>query len=141
MKTKQQEMKHPDYSLNDPNKFNRHPFVDKETEERCKAEAEKIEAEFKRMNPFLPKPIMSKDFIRKQTGEGNAPRFSPKWFDNTFTDPVSGEPYAIPANLRKVSERICRSYDIGGLCDPMYIANVIAFELGLGDGYSNFKKA
>jgi hypothetical protein len=25
-----------------------------------------------------------------------------------------------------------------GICDPMYIMNVIAFELGIGDGRGNF---
>ena len=27
-----------------------------------------------------------------------------------------------------------------GICDPMYICNVMALELGLGDGRSNFKE-
>jgi hypothetical protein len=60
------------------------------------------------------------------------------FFDNAFTNPVTKEPYKIPPELRKASERICCSYGIRGICDPMYIANVIAKELGLGDGGSNF---
>lgn len=61
------------------------------------------------------------------------------FFIEAFTDPMTGEPYAIPENLKRLSARICRSYGIRGSCDPMYIANIIAFELGLGDGKSNFK--
>ena len=44
----------------------------------------------------------------------------------------------VPEDLRRLSERLCRSYGIRGICDPGYIANVIAKELGLGDGFSNF---
>lgn len=44
----------------------------------------------------------------------------------------------VPANIRKLAERLCRSYGIYGICDPMYIANVIAVELKLGDGFGDF---
>lgn len=60
------------------------------------------------------------------------------FFIEAFTDPVSRKPYNVPDDLKRLSTRICRSYGIRGLCDPMYIANVIAVELGLGDGLSNF---
>lgn len=63
-----------------------------------------------------------------------------EFFNNAFTDPVKGEPYPVPAALREISERICVSYGIRGVCDPMYIANIIAFELGLGDGKHSFKQ-
>ena len=43
-----------------------------------------------------------------------------------------------PPSIRRLSERICRSYGINGICDPMYIANITAFELGLGDGQGHF---
>lgn len=56
---------------------------------------------------------------------------SKEWFDEQFTTDV-------PANIRRLSERICRAYGIRGICDPMYIANITAFELGLGDGQSHF---
>ena len=56
------------------------------------------------------------------------------WWDRCFeTQPGT------PANLRRLAERLCRSYGIRGLCDPAYIANVIAVELGLGDGLGHFK--
>ena len=64
--------------------------------------------------------------------------FSKQWFDEAFSSAVNNQPYDVPANLRRLAERICRSYGIRGVCDPMYIANVAAFELGLGDGYSRF---
>jgi hypothetical protein len=64
---------------------------------------------------------------------------SAEWFNDAFTCPVTKTPEPVPANIRKLSERICRSYGIGGVCDPMYLANIIALELGLGDGQGNFK--
>jgi hypothetical protein len=66
---------------------------------------------------------------------------SKEWFDEAFTDPVTLNPIQIPASIRKLSERIVKSYNIQGICDPMYIVNVIAVELGLGDGMSNFNKS
>lgn len=47
--------------------------------------------------------------------------------------------YTVPDNIKRLSTRLCRSYGINGICDPMYIANVIAYELGMGDGSGNFK--
>ena len=44
----------------------------------------------------------------------------------------------VPPDLRRASERVCNAYNINGICDPMYIANVIAMEIGRGDGQSNF---
>lgn len=61
------------------------------------------------------------------------------FYKEAFTDPVTKKPYVMPAVLKKISRRICESYGIRGICDPMYIANTIAMELGLGDGRSNFK--
>ncbi len=58
---------------------------------------------------------------------------SPAWFDETF---VNVRP--VPPQLRKMSERMCRTYHIRGVCDPMYIANVAAFELGVGTGSGTF---
>lgn len=36
--------------------------------------------------------------------------------------------YEVPDNLKLASMSICNRYDIKGICDPMYIANVIAKE-------------
>ena len=62
------------------------------------------------------------------------------FFAEAFTNPVTRKPYDVPADIRKAAERIVGSYGIRGICDPMYIANVIALELGRGDGHSNFTK-
>ncbi len=61
-----------------------------------------------------------------------------RFFAEAFTHPVTRDPYQVPPALKQVATRLCRSYGIRGVCDPMYIANVIAVELGLGDGLSNF---
>lgn len=57
-----------------------------------------------------------------------------KFFDRAFAG------MNIPEDFRRLSERLCVSYGINGFCDPGYIANVIAFELGLGDGKGHFTK-
>jgi hypothetical protein len=46
----------------------------------------------------------------------------------------------VPVDIRRASERICTSYGIRGLTDPMYIANVIALETGRGDGKGDFHR-
>lgn len=61
-----------------------------------------------------------------------------EWFDEAFTNPVTREPYPIPDDLREAATRIVRAYGIRGICDPMYIANVIAMETGRGNGESEF---
>lgn len=72
-------------------------------------------------------------------------RWTPEAFDEAFTKPVSDHdpvpvpvPYDVPSDIRCAAERICMSYRIRGICDPMYIANLIAKALGRGDGQSNF---
>jgi hypothetical protein len=64
-----------------------------------------------------------------------------KWFAECFTNPVTREPYVFPDYLRALSERVCRAFYIRGVSDPMYIVNIAAFELGLGDGQGNFHSA
>ena len=59
-------------------------------------------------------------------------------FDHAFTNPVTGEPYPVPADIRRAATLICQSYGLRGISDPMYVANVIAQETGRGDGQSNF---
>ncbi len=43
-----------------------------------------------------------------------------------------------PPDIRKAAERIVRAFGIRGICDPGWIANIIAFETGRGDGRSHF---
>lgn len=61
------------------------------------------------------------------------------FFKEAFTDPITRQTYQVPEDIKRLATRLCRSYGIRGICDPMYIANVIAFELCLGDGQGNFK--
>lgn len=53
-----------------------------------------------------------------------------------FTKAFKG--YNAPERLKAAASRICVAYGIRGICDPMYIANLIAVELGLGDGKNSF---
>lgn len=46
----------------------------------------------------------------------------------------------IPEDIKKIAIRICDAYGIRGICDPVYICNIIAVEQGRGDGKSNFTK-
>ena len=43
-----------------------------------------------------------------------------------------------PPDIRRAAERITRAYGIRGISDPGYIANVIALEIGRGDGKGSF---
>lgn len=44
----------------------------------------------------------------------------------------------VPEKLKQVSEVICYRFCIDGQCDLMYICNVIAYELGIGNGEGEF---
>jgi len=48
----------------------------------------------------------------------------------------------LPENWQRAIKRVYRSYPKDclpqGLCDPVYICNTIALELGIGDGQGNF---
>lgn len=78
-----------------------------------------------------PKPTLE-ETIKDLNAQNEA------FFKEAFTDPLTRAPYQIPEDLKRLARRLCQSYGIRGVCDPMYIANVIAFELGLGDGRSHF---
>jgi hypothetical protein len=53
-----------------------------------------------------------------------------------FNEAFSG--YTVPPGIRAISETICSTFNIRGTADPMYIANVFAYELKVGDGQHNF---
>lgn len=74
--------------------------------------------------------------IRLKSSDTPLETFSPDWFDYTFQD-VNG----LTSQLRSMSERMCREFNIKGICDPLYVAKIVAFELGIGDGCSNFTGA
>jgi hypothetical protein len=59
-------------------------------------------------------------------------------FDRAFTNPVTGEPYDVPEDIRAAAEQVILAYGIQGECDPMYVANVIAKHTGRGDGEHTF---
>lgn len=60
-------------------------------------------------------------------------RHNKKWFDAAFGQ-------EIPDAIRRPAETFCQVFNIQGSSDPMYIANVIAFNLGLGDGRGSFNE-
>jgi len=47
----------------------------------------------------------------------------------------------VSPDMRAIAEWFCSHFDVNGLCDPMYIANVSAVELDVGDGMGNFTGA
>ncbi len=46
--------------------------------------------------------------------------------------------YKVPEDIRVRTDAIITRFVINGLCDPMYIANVIAYRTGCGDGAGTF---
>ncbi len=59
--------------------------------------------------------------------------------DQAFLDKAFKEYPEVPKDLRRVAERIVSAYNIRGICDPIYIANIIAYETGRGNGCSEFE--
>lgn len=53
-----------------------------------------------------------------------------------FEDAFRG--YEVPEKIKNISMAICERFVISGICDPIYICNVIAAENGIGDGMSHF---
>lgn len=46
--------------------------------------------------------------------------------------------YEVPERIKKASKELCTRFNIIGICDPMYISNVIALESGSGTGGGEF---
>ena len=65
-------------------------------------------------------------------------KYSEEYWEKRF-DNVSHE---VPERVKKAIKRIYNAYPVDcmpqGTCDPMYIMNVLAYELGFGDGQGNF---
>lgn len=59
----------------------------------------------------------------------------PGFFEEAFRDAE------LPQPLRVFAEAFCIRFIVRGSSDPMYCANVTAFETGLGDGRGNFNAA
>ena len=47
---------------------------------------------------------------------------------------LSSEPDKVKNAIKRIYEAYPKECMPQGICDPMYIINVIAFELGIGDG-------
>lgn len=47
---------------------------------------------------------------------------------------------SVPAAIRRLALDFCATYGITGVSDPMYISNVVAHEVGLGDGQGHFEE-
>lgn len=63
-----------------------------------------------------------------------------RFFIGYVAPPEVDEMEKVPFEIRTASQLIRDKFDIKGICDPMYICNLIATELNLGDGMSNFGK-
>lgn len=48
------------------------------------------------------------------------------------------EGYNVPKNIKRISKEICKRFAIFGICDPMYISNVIAAGSNIGNGQGDF---
>ncbi len=57
--------------------------------------------------------------------------YTKDWFDELI-------PETVPEPIRKFSEWFIQRHRIRGLCDPMWVCNLVAFECGLGDGCGIF---
>lgn len=53
-----------------------------------------------------------------------------------YVDAFKG--YAVPENIKNIAILISKRFAINGICDPMYISNVVAYTCGIGDGKGNF---
>lgn len=63
-----------------------------------------------------------------------------QYTDEEWAERVSVNDY--PEPVRRAIRRVYESYPKDcmpkGICDPAYIMNILAFELGFGDGQGNF---
>lgn len=54
------------------------------------------------------------------------------FFEEAFKD------YQVPSKIRAFAEAFCIRFNIRGICDPAYCANITALELKVGDGCGKF---
>ena len=66
------------------------------------------------------------------------PKYPDEYWEKRF-EFMSNQP---PERVKQAIRRVYNCYPVEcmpqGLCDPMYIMNVLAVELGIGDGQGNF---
>ena len=61
-----------------------------------------------------------------------------KYNDEYWKDRLDSEPERVKKAIKRVYEAYPKNCLPQGLCDPMYIMNVIAVETGAGDGCGKF---
>lgn len=59
---------------------------------------------------------------------------SQEWFDEAFSKANN----KVPPVLRSFCEAFCKKYRLTGTADPLYVANVVASQMGFGDGAGTF---
>ncbi|MEZ1440049.1 hypothetical protein QVM41_27720 [Pseudomonas shirazica] len=60
------------------------------------------------------------------------PALQPGFFEEAFKD------YKVPPKIRAFAEAFCIRFNVRGICDPAYCANLVAVELKVGDGCGKF---
>lgn len=70
------------------------------------------------------------------TSPTNRPPMPPERRAGLFADGFGDA--SVPADMRALSEWFCTRFDVRGVCDPMYVANVAAVELQIGNGRGEF---
>ncbi|OAS07725.1 hypothetical protein AYO08_10360 [Pseudomonas putida] len=60
------------------------------------------------------------------------PALQPGFFEEAFKD------YQVPPKIRAFAEAFCIRFNVRGICDPAYCANLVAVELKVGDGCGKF---
>lgn len=63
------------------------------------------------------------------------PALQPRFFEEAFKD------YQVPPKIRAFAEAFCIRFNVRGICDPAYCANIVALELKVGDGCGQFDNA
>lgn len=104
---------------------------------RKAAELALCEAGFRALPEYRPVSALQSrkrvaDAIREDRKTGLADYRKRRFFDRAFENDNP------PARLRAFAERFCLQGNINGVCDPMYICNVVAFEVGVGNGTGDF---
>jgi hypothetical protein len=100
---------------------------------------------------ILDETVNGLDVLVSPTGDFDEAIYAPREFSGALESRAAMNPTAltrawfdlrfekeVPNLLRTVAETICETYQISGVSDPMYICNVVAPELGLGDGNGQF---
>lgn len=72
------------------------------------------------------------DAIRQERKSALSSYRKRRFFDRAF------ESDSPPVRLRAFAEWFCLNADVNGISDPMWICNIVAYEVGVGDGLGCF---